>query len=57
MKKKLGDLTLKEIRELLDNNDCEKYDYYCNGCPWQHLYCAELSKILADIEKEVIVYE
>lgn len=57
MKKKLGDLTLREIRELLDNNECEKYDYHCNGCVWQHLHCGELSQILVDIEKEIDVYE
>lgn len=57
MKKKLGDLTLREIRELLDNNECEKYDYHCNGCVWQHLHCGEISQILVDIEKEIDVYE
>ena len=57
MKKKLGDLTLREIKEILDNHECEKYDYHCSGCTWQHLHCGELFKILADIEKEVVVYE
>ena len=57
MKKKLGDLTLREIKEILDNHECEKYDYYCNGCTWQHLHCGELSQILVDIEKEIDVYE
>ena len=57
MKKKLGDLTLREIKEILDNNECEKYDYYCNGCAWQHLHWGELSQILLDIEKEVDIYE
>ena len=57
MKKKLGDLTLREIKERIDNNDCTKYDENCNGCFWQHLHCGDIASALEDIDQEIEVEE
>lgn len=39
MKKKIGDLTLNEIKKIMD--DCEeKYGYSCIGCPFENVDCS-----------------
>ena len=53
MKKKIGDLTLKEIRKICDNNH-KKYKT-CYGCPLQ-IGEDSCFKYL-DLEKEVEVEE
>ena len=55
MKKKIGELTLREIKEIIDNNDCTKYDEDCNGCFWQHLHCGDIAQALGDLDIEIEV--
>lgn len=37
-KVKLRDLTIQQYDKWIKNN-CEKYSYYCHGCPFQKVRC------------------